>query len=248
MIKGVFFDVGGTLYSYRNIQPTLMAVLEKLAERLELEHDFADVARHYQLANKEVDKLFADKPAYLFHDYFEAIFADFLNRIDKQHLHSHFGWFEEYQRELLMGCMELKSDCHETLARLKAMGLYLSAVSNADENMLEPLIERGQLHRWLTHWTSSEAAQSCKPDKRFFEFALKKSGLSADQVLFVGDSLEQDIQGAHAVGMTTVLISEIGQSAPMHIGRETPEPDFSITSLSSLPEIIESIARRGAVA
>ena len=245
MIKGIFFDVGGTLYSYRNLQPTMMLLVEKLAARLELEHDIEELAHHYQLANKEADWFFADKPFYLFHDYCKTIFANFLDRIDKPHLHGHVGWFEENHRGMLIGCLELHGDCHETLARLKDMGLYLSAVSNADENQLAPLIERAQLHRWLTHWTSSEAAQSCKPDRRFFEIALKKSGLAADQVLFVGDSLEQDIKGAHAAGMTTVLISASNQPAPMEIGRETPEPDFRISSLGELPAIVENLGKRG---
>ncbi|MFY9329324.1 MAG: HAD family hydrolase [Georgfuchsia sp.] len=245
MIKGIFFDVGGTLYSYRNIQPTMMLLFEKMAARLELEHDITEVARHYQLANKEADRHFADKPFYLFRDYCETIFANFLNRIDKQHLHNHFSWFEENHRGMLVGCMELHTDCHATLDRLKDMGLYLSAVSNADENQLAPLIERAQLPRWLTHWTCSETAQSCKPDRRFFEIALKKSGLAADQVLFVGDSLEQDIEGAHATGMATVLITEIDQPAPMEIGRETPEPDYRISRLSELPGIVQNHGRSG---
>jgi HAD superfamily hydrolase (TIGR01509 family) len=246
MIKGIFFDVGGTLYSYKNMQPTMKALLEKLAEKLELEQDIGELTRQYQLANKEVDKLFAVKSSYLFHDYFKAIFDNFLSRLDKPHLNIHFDWFAAKQGEMLIGCMELQPDCHETLARLKDMGLYLSAVSNADENQLKPLVERGQLHQWLTHWTSSEAAQSCKPDRKFFEIALKKSGLSADQVMFVGDSLEQDILGAHAMGMTTVLITEADLPTPMHIGRETPDPHFSITRLSELPEIIENFRGRAA--
>jgi HAD superfamily hydrolase (TIGR01509 family) len=244
MIKGVFFDVGGTLYSYRNMQPTMVKLLEKLATRLALEHDSADLVRHYQLANREVDKHFSSKSFYLFHDYCHTIFTGFLERIGKSHLHDHADWFEQNHREMLIGSMELQDDCHETLDRLKGMGLYLSAVSNADANQLQPLVERGQLHQWLTHWTSSQEAQSCKPDKRFFEIALQKSGLTADQVLFVGDSLEQDIQGAHAIGMTTVFISETGQPAPMETGRETPKPDFSITRLSELPGIVESFGRR----
>jgi len=241
VIKGVFFDVGGTLYSYRNMLPTMMAVLKKVADRLELKHDFLEVARHYHLANKDADKAFADKPFYLFRDYFDDIFAGFLKRIGREDLRGHFEWFESYSRETLIGSLELRADCHEALARLKQMGLYLAAVSNADENQLAPLVERGQLHRWLTHWTSSEAARSCKPHRQFFDVALEKSGLSADQVLFVGDSLEQDIQGAHAVGMTTVLISEVDGPAPMHVGRQTPEPDFKITSLHELPAIVESL-------
>ncbi|MCK9284306.1 MAG: HAD family hydrolase [Rhodocyclaceae bacterium] len=224
------------------MQSTMAAVMDKLAATLEL--DCAEVSRHYQLANAEVDRLVADTPFYLFRDYFEMIFSNFLGRIDRPHLHSHFAWFEEFHREMLLDCLELKSDCQETLARLKGEGLYLSAVSNIDDNMLEPLIERAQLQRWLDHWTSSEAAQSCKPHRRFFELALEKSGLRSDQVLFVGDSREHDILGAHALGMKTVLISEIGQPVPMHIGRETPEPDFSITSLSELPEIFLSLGAR----
>ncbi len=246
MIKGIFFDVGGTLYSYRSMQPTLVKLLEMLATRLELEHDITDVVHHYQLANKEVDKNFANKPFYLFRDYFQAVFANFLARIEKTQLHGHADWFEQNHREMLIDSLELQSDCHATLDRLKDMGLYLSVVSNADTNQLLPLVERGQLHRWLTHWTSSQEAQSCKPDRRFFEIALQKSGLAADQVMFVGDSLEQDIQGAHAMGMTTVFISETGQPAPMETGRETPKPDFSISRLSELPEIVERFGKHAA--
>ncbi|MET0986896.1 MAG: HAD family hydrolase [Steroidobacteraceae bacterium] len=244
MIKGIFFDVGGTLYSYKNLQSVMMTVLKEMKAKLQLEHDFFEVARHYQLANQDIDQLYADKSFYLVRDYLEEVFAAFLKRIDRPHLQSHFEWFEPYQRESMIGCMELKPDCHSTLTRLKAMDLYLSAVSNADENHLIPLVERGELHRWLTHWTSSEAARSCKPDRRFFDIALGKSGLTANQILFVGDSLEQDIQGAHAMGMKTALITELNAPAPMHVGRETPEPDFQITTLSELPGIVEKLNRQ----
>ena len=247
MIKGVFFDVGGTLYSYKAMQPTMMKALEKMKARLELEHDIAEVAHQYQLANKDSDRQFADKPAYLFRDYFKTTFVGFLDRIGKPQLHDHFEWFHQTQNEMLIGAMELMPDCHDTLTRLKDMGLYLAAVSNADEEQLKPLVERGRLHDWLTHWTSSEEAKSCKPDHRFFDIALKKSGLAADQVMFVGDSLEQDILGAHTAGMTTVLITEINQPAPMHIGREVPAPNFSISSLSELPGIIERLAERASL-
>lgn len=240
-IKGVFFDVGGTLYSYRNLGTTTTSVLSVLRQRLELQHDLETVLAHYQSASREADLIYADKPFYLFRDYFETIFAGFLQRLERPQLEHHFGWFEEHQRRTLMDCMELKVDCHATLDRLKARGLYLSAVSNADENMLRPLVERAELHRWLDHWTSSEEARSCKPDRRFFEVALEKSGLRPAEVLFVGDSLEQDIQGAHDVGMRTVLITEIEEPAPMHIGREVVDPDYRIKTLSMLAELVERL-------
>lgn len=241
MIKGVFFDVGGTLYSYRNLPSTMAGLIRELAERLALDRPVVDLMPLYQRANKEVDKLYAEKPAYLFKHYFEAVYHRFLGLLGQAYEQVHFDWFEPLQHQRLLDCIVLQADCHPALDRVKAMGLYMAAVSNADENQLEPLIERGQLHRWLRHWTSSEAAQSCKPDARIFQIALQKSQLAPHEIVFVGDSLEQDIAGAHKAGMKTVLITELDELAPMSIGRETPEPDFRIKSLSELPAILDSL-------
>ncbi|HKY89533.1 MAG TPA: HAD hydrolase-like protein, partial [Nevskiaceae bacterium] len=70
-----------------------------------------------------------------------------------------------------------------------------------------------------------------------------KSGLAAGDVLFVGDSPEQDIHGANAVGMRTALITEPGSPPPMHVGRKTVDPDHRITRLSELPGIVEAAQR-----
>jgi FMN phosphatase YigB (HAD superfamily) len=56
-------------------------------------------------------------------------------------------------------------------------------------------------------------------------------------VLFVGDSPEHDIAGARALGMTTVLIPEVGAEPP---GRGTSlagEPHHVIEQLPQLLEI-----------
>ena len=242
MVKGIFFDVGGTIYSYRKMSSAQAEVLQQLLQKLDLECSAADLAQHFRLANKEVDLRYAKKPGYLFCDYFCDIFSALLKRINRTHQQHYFGWFNALQQEKLVGSLTLQPDCHSTLDQLKAMGLYLSAVSNADNNQLVPLVERGELQRWLTHWTSSEEAQSCKPDQRIFQIALNKADLTPDQVVFVGDSLEQDIAGAHAAGMTTVLITEPGIPVPMHIGRDVPEPHYRIKRLGELPDIVRSLA------
>jgi len=146
--------------------------------------------------------------------------------------------YHEIQQAALFGCLEIKPDCIETLTALKAQGLYLSIVSNIDDDMLEPLVEREQLDRYLDHWTSSEAAQSCKPDRRFFEVALEKSGLEANQVLFVGDSPEHDIAGANNAGMRTVLITEHGLEPPLQTGKKAVDPDHTIQTLAELIDLV----------
>ena len=104
--------------------------------------------------------------------------------------------------------------------------------------MLEPLVEREGLADPLNHWTSSEVALSCKPDQRFFAVALEKSGLSAEQVLFVGDSPEQDIVGANRAEMNTVLIVEDGIEAPLQARRRSVEPDHLIHAFNELKTLI----------
>jgi putative hydrolase of the HAD superfamily len=43
-----------------------------------------------------------------------------------------------------------------------------------------------------------------KPDPRIFERALEALGVAAENALFVGDRLYEDVRGAGELGMTTV--------------------------------------------
>lgn len=242
MIKGVFFDLGGTLYSYRNIGTSTVSLLSEFAGRHQLSKGVDTLLEHYQAASKKTDQVYAEQNFYLFRDYFKTIYGNMVSLADLPHLADDVSWFCDTQVDTYVRNLELKEECHQALSALRSKNLYLSIVSNIDEEMLHPLVDRGQLHQWLDHWTSSEAAQSCKPDPRFFDIALEKSGLAPENVLFVGDSLEQDIQGAHNAGMNTVLITEgISDGAPMHVGRETVEPDYRINRLDQLVEIIENL-------
>lgn len=45
-----------------------------------------------------------------------------------------------------------------------------------------------------------------KPDPGIFSLALGDIGLAAEEVAFVGDSVEDDIKGSEAIGMTPILI------------------------------------------
>jgi FMN phosphatase YigB (HAD superfamily) len=94
-----------------------------------------------------------------------------------------------------------------------------------------------ELEPHFDHWTSSEEAKSCKPDPGIFDLALSKCGLSANEVMFVGDSREHDVKGAHRAGMRAVLISEEGGRSPLDIG--DAEPDHVIGALSELMDLVE---------
>lgn len=61
---------------------------------------------------------------------------------------------------------------------------------------------------------TSEDAKSYKPRKELFEFALNNTGLLAEQVIHIGDSLSSDIKGASSVGINPVWLNRSGRKVP----------------------------------
>ncbi len=61
---------------------------------------------------------------------------------------------------------------------------------------------------------TSEDAKSYKPRKELFEYALNASGLKAEEVVHIGDSLGSDIKGAYSVGIDTIWINRNNKQVP----------------------------------
>lgn len=243
-MQGVFFDLGGTLFSYRNVPRVTVPLITEAVARLGAKASGEQIKDAYTQASRDTTFAYAERAYYLHADYFRATFKRFAELLSARHDEAVHDWYLEAHRVAMVDCLVLKDDCIETLAHLKDCGLYLSVVSNIDDDMLNPLIEREGLARYFDHWTSSEAAQSCKPDLRFFELALARAGLAAHQVLFVGDSPEHDIVGANAAGMQTALITDGGLAPPLQTGRVNVNADHTIATLTELKQIAASAHQR----
>ena len=57
------------------------------------------------------------------------------------------------------------------------------------------------------------SAGASKPDPAIFEYALELAGCSAARALHVGDSLEEDVNGARAAGIEAVWLNRAGAPA-----------------------------------
>jgi putative hydrolase of the HAD superfamily len=77
-----------------------------------------------------------------------------------------------------------------------------------------------------------------KPDSRLFEQALHGLGVRADQALFVGNDLEEDVAGARAVGLRTVLFAP----GPRQIDPFSTQADYVIYHFADLPQAIQFLA------
>ena len=76
-----------------------------------------------------------------------------------------------------------------------------------------------------------------KPDPRAFTHAIDRMGLAPEQVLYVGDDLVNDMQGAKAFGMQTAWLPRQGQ-------REgDPSIDVTLTELADLVDLLGTVAR-----
>lgn len=61
---------------------------------------------------------------------------------------------------------------------------------------------------------TSEDAKSYKPRKEIFELALKETGLNADEVIHIGDSISSDVKGASALGIRTLWLNRFDKVVP----------------------------------
>ena len=239
-VRGLFFDLGGTLFSYSGRLGG--GGLAYLMSEVGISGEAAEVGKAWSAASAAVGKQFHARPYFLHKDLFRATAELFLDSINKTADEEVFENFHAKQLRSLVKHMPLRDECKQALADLKTEGLYLSIVSNIDDDYLDPLVDKHGLGEWLDHWISSEEARSCKPDAGIYQFALERSGLSSDEVLFVGDSLHHDVAGAAKVGMRSVRIVEEGVTTPLTHGLEiTAEPDYEIAALTELAGIVASI-------
>jgi putative hydrolase of the HAD superfamily len=235
-IRAVFFDLGGTLFSNRQIPQACMPVLEAASDRLGVEGGLQTLGRAFVESTQATNATYVDRPYYLHRDLFLDTARRMLDALGLDPSDEFGDWFYRSQRAVVTTQMLLREDCLETLTALRSRGLQLSIVSNIDDDYLEPMMENLGLIPYFDHWTSSESARSCKPDPGIFENAMEKADCAPDEVLFVGDSRVHDIQGSRRVGIRSALLAEGGFSHLDDPDLEV-EPDHVIKSLSELLEL-----------
>lgn len=120
---------------------------------------------------------------------------------------------------------------------LDALGrrVRIAVLSNADDRFLDGVIAS---QGWAFELVlSSERAQAYKPDPRIFTTFCDLAGVAPEQVLYVGDSVYDDMHGAKLAGMRAAHIVRDQQTpgrTPSPEGMELLAPDLVIASLAEL--------------
>ncbi len=120
------------------------------------------------------------------------------------------------------------------LARLHGRGVPLGVVSNFYGNMRRVLDDAG-LTPYLAAIVDSTCVGVSKPDPRIFAIALADIGTAPDETLYVGDSFDKDVVGAHDAGLRTGWLVGLTDSP-------CPDPDLVDFRLRKLEDVEAIVA------
>jgi putative hydrolase of the HAD superfamily len=107
----------------------------------------------------------------------------------------------------LLGCLAFTpfDDARPALVAARAAGARVVVVSNWDVSLAD-VLERIGLAPLVDGVVTSAAIGAAKPDSAIFAHALALAGVQPARALHVGDSLEEDVRGAAALGIPAVLL------------------------------------------
>jgi putative hydrolase of the HAD superfamily len=120
---------------------------------------------------------------------------------------------------------ELYEDAIPTLDALRDRGLKLGLLSNSARDLDEFVGHHGLT---VDAVLTSRAHGKTKPHETIFRRMLELLDVAVDEAVMVGDTVEDDVEGALAVGMVAVLVDREGRY---------PERE-SITDLRALLNVI----------
>ena len=124
----------------------------------------------------------------------------------------------------------MPDDVLPSLRALQALGVRMAVVSNAN-GTVQQVAERLGLTECVGCVLDSAVEGIEKPDPRFFEIALERSGADRATTIHVGDIYEVDVVGARGAGITPVLLDAAGLY-----------PDADCRRVRSLAELVDLVA------
>ena len=205
-VRAVLFDFGGTLYDYATLAAAERESLAELAGWAGITAEPAAIWQAHRDALRRVFHAYLPRRYYLHRDLFRDAVIGMLEQFGSPAHYEHLERFRVAQWERHARDFQLREGVVATLAALHARALHVGLVSNIDDDQLAHLLAIAGIADRFDSVLSSERALSCKPDRAIFEEALRRAGCRADEALFVGDTIAQDVAGANAVGLRSVLL------------------------------------------
>jgi len=216
-IKGIAFDLDGTLYPSNSINKRLLPFVLKEGRLLSAFGKTRKIIRKEQESGK--------LPQVDFYQYQAEITAKILS-VDPVQMKEKIerliyrGW------EPLYKSVRLFKGVHETLEVCRTKGFKLGLLSDFPPEI--KLKNLGLDSYWdIVH--CSERSNALKPHPLPFLKLADAMSLPPQNILYVGNSHSYDVVGAAGTGMKTALIRPL-----ISFGKKSPKPDFSFHNYRQL--------------
>jgi HAD superfamily hydrolase (TIGR01509 family) len=230
-IRAVFFDFGGTLFTFEQFAKAHSSTVSKLAGLVGIEASLVDQA--YNSGMARAGREFSGQSYYLHRDMFTAgvnyTLRSLHTELDSQSVFDFVSWINHTITDTIVP----RKGLHDVLRELRRREIHVGGASNADIEQFEPMVKALQVETLFDSLMCSEQVESCKPDEKFFKYALEQAGCYASEAVYVGDTPAADIAGAERVGIQAILIEE-NSNIVMERGI-APEDQKTI---KELPELI----------
>jgi len=243
-VRAILFDFGHTLVDFQRTQDALHEAYQRIRERIEavaymevpelldliervaggVESLVSTSYEERRMEELDITELFRETLAGIGFDLPPDVIAHIV-ALD------HSAWSNSLavEPEVIEALRAIRSDDYR-------MGL-VSNMSLSHESIWAD-VERLGLARFFDGAVFSSGFGYRKPDPRIFEEALRMIEADPGEAVFVGDRLADDIAGARAVGMRTILTRQFRHEEP---GADD-HPDAIIERLRELPEVLRSWA------
>ncbi len=240
-VKVIFFDAAGTLF---HVKGSVGDVYLRYAEKYGVQRTPEVTAA----VNAAFKRAFLDAPPALFapRDPAELKRCERLWWFDIVHAVFYrvgmFEGFDDYFDEVFQAFgeplhWELYPETLDVLQGLKGRGLELGIISNFDSRLFTVLRGLGLADLFDTV-TISSLAKAVKPSAQIFRVALDEHAVDPNEAVHVGDSIRDDVEGAHAAHVAGVWLDR-GSS-----GGSKESPGFQglrIATLEQLPDVIATL-------
>ncbi|MFC1553836.1 YjjG family noncanonical pyrimidine nucleotidase [candidate division KSB1 bacterium] len=225
-LKAVFFDLDNTLFNHSKAQrESLIEVYDKFKE-----YYTGITCDRYLEAYSINNDLFWGKLTRGEITRYECRFLRFWQTLKDLNLDDSIAENQAaYYFNTYMEKNYLMDGAIEVLNFIKEKGFKLGLITNGFRDIQDNKIDTLKIRSFFDAIIISEDAGVMKPHPDIFRYALKQIGCSRSECVFIGDSANDDINGAENAGINSIWFNPKKKS-----GNDLPESIIRITDLKEL--------------
>jgi len=213
MVRGIFFDVHGTLIEKGGL-PAIEKAITNVVSFLNTNGTSITYEKYKEIWLLNIQKYrrdYEELNEVSFYVWYKGILDDIGLKNPRE------SWIDQLNEAWMKGFSESTTEippAKEVLSKIKP-SYRLGIISNSLGRNTELDLIRSGLRDFFDVFIISSEMGKRKPHPEIFLSGLKALGLRPEESIMIGDNLEEDIIGAKKVGMKTIYLTQKDISIPL---------------------------------